>query len=300
LTSNAEYRATVEAEFSQITPENEMKWESLAPTRDSFKWTQADVLVSFAEENGMTVHGHTLVWHSQLPSWVTTLSTDEVEGAMNEHIDAVVSRYRGRIRSWDVVNEALADTGALRVSPFSAALGEEFIDKAFAAARSADPDAILFYNDYGIEHLGPKSDALFALVKRLLERGVPIQGVGFQMHIASTGNPSASSFRDNLARFAALGLHTSITEMDVRIGKSTADTKTALSNQAERYYEIIRVCRLQPKCGTITFWGVDDGHSWLDLPSMEGVFGKGPHQGLLFDTHFDPKPAYDRARDALD
>ena len=219
--ANGRVRALVAREFDSLTPENEMKWVTIEPEPGTFRFDAGDKLVAFAAENGMRMRGHTLVWHSQLAYWVKGLKADALRAAMARHIQGVVGHWKGKIAQWDVVNEAIADgdSGQLRPdSPF-APLGPTFIDEAFRLAHAADPQAELIYNDYEIEGGNtPKGEAAYALCKRLKEAGVPITGVGFQMHVDPRHWPTADQIRTNLERYAALGLTIEITEMDVPVG----------------------------------------------------------------------------------
>jgi endo-1,4-beta-xylanase len=294
LLNDASY-TNVATEFSSVTAENEMKWQSLEPRPNQFNFTQADRIVAFAEQNGMQVRGHTLVWHSQLPGWVSQLTTPEaVRSAMLGHIQTVVSRYRGRVFSWDVVNEAWQDNALeLRPSVFREQLGDGFIDEAFIAARAADPDAKLYYNDYGTEGTSRKANAVFNMVQGMLARGVPIDGVGMQMHVdSSEGGPTVEQFASNMQRLVDLGLEVNISELDIATcGAGSVDER--LQAQAQRAHGLVRACVSQPGCNFITVWGVADQYSWR-RNSCEG--GALP---LLFDSSYQKKPAYTSVFDAL-
>ena len=188
------YASTAASHLNSATPENEMKWDATEPTRNVFTFERGDAIVAFAAQHGMQVRGHTLVWHSQLPSWVSSIQdTTDMRAAMINHITQVALHYRGKVVAWDVVNEAVADGGqALRATPFAQWIGARYIDDAFIAARAADPDARLYYNDYGAEGRNAKSDSIYNMVQGMLARGVPIDGVGLQMH---TGPADASPWR---------------------------------------------------------------------------------------------------------
>jgi endo-1,4-beta-xylanase len=286
-------RTLVARNFDSLTPENEMKWESIEPSPGVFSYAGGDKLVAFAAANGIRMRGHTLVWHSQLASWAKTLPPTELRAAMQRHVRSVAGRYRGKIAAWDVVNEALADgpSGELRSdSPFTA-LGPTFIDEAFRAAHEADPDAQLFYNDYEIEGEGSaKSDAAFALCKRLVDAGVPIAGVGMQMHVDPRHWPSADSIRRNMERYAGLGLRIEITEMDVPVGEIPGTVDQKLQRQREIAHDIVAACVAVERCAAITFWGLTDRDSWLEDPHWGALRGHGPHRALLFDGTYRPKP----------
>jgi endo-1,4-beta-xylanase len=290
--SNAKVSALVVREFDSLTPENEMKWEAIEPQPGRFNFDAGDKLVAFAGANGIRMRGHTLVWHSQLAFWVKGLKGDALRAAMTRHIQSVVGHWKGKIAQWDVVNEAIADgpNGELRPdSPF-AVLGPTFIDEAFRLAHAADPDAQLFYNDYEIEDDDAKSNAAYALCKRLKEAGVPIHGVGFQMHVDPRKWPTAEQIRANVARYAAAGLIVEFTEVDVAVGEMSGTIEEKLQRQATVAHDIVAACVAVDKCRGITFWGLTDADSWLNDPQWGKLRGKGPHYPLLFNSNLHPKP----------
>ena len=277
------YAATAAAAFSFATPENEMKWDATEPSQNVFTFELGDAITAFAQQNGMKVKGHTLVWHSQLPDWVSAITDPTMlHDAMINHITKVVSHFRGQVIAWDVVNEAVADNGqSLRNSIFYQYLGPGYIDDAFNAARAADPGAILLYNDYGAEGADTKSDYVYSMVQGMLARGVPINGVGLQMHTGPADtSPSAALVAENMQRLAALGLNVVISEMDVQICSADMDT------QRTRFHDIVADCVGQPLCLAVTVWGVSDKYSWLN-----GA-GCATPRPLLFDDNYSPKPAY--------
>ena len=293
LAREATYREVLGREFNLVTPENAMKFGPLHPEPDRYDFEQADAIVDFAEAHGMQVRGHTLVWHNQLPRWLTTgqFSRDELVAILREHIQTVVGRYRGRVAAWDVVNEAIADDGSLRDTLWRQVIGPEYIELAFRWAHEADPEARLFYNDYGGEGLGRKSDAIYALVEGLLQRGVPVHGVGLQMHLDLRLRPSAGEVAANIRRLGELGLSVHITEMDVRIPSPA--TQTSLARQATVYREMAEVCLAGEPCEALVFWGFTDRHSWIP-----GFF-PGAGAALIFDANYRPKPAYEALQGAL-
>jgi endo-1,4-beta-xylanase len=297
------YRPAAAATFDSLTPENEMKWQTVEPRPGTFNFGAGDALVAFATAHRMRVRGHTLVWHNQLAPWAKALSGDALHAAMIRHIQGVAGHFKGRIAQWDVVNEAIAegDSGALREdSPFTP-LGPTFIDDAFRAAHEADPQALLFYNDYDIEAPdAPKSQAAYALVKRLKESGVPIHGVGFQMHVDPRHWPSADEMRTTFERFAALGVAIEITEMDVPIGEIPGTREEKLERQKALTHDIVAACVGVPQCTGITFWGVTDKYSWLASPEWGRLRGRGPHDPLPLDDNYAPKPMYWGIAEALD
>ena len=241
----------------------------------------------------MRVRGHTLVWHTQLAPWVAGLSGEALHEAMLRHITGEVSHWKGKISQWDVVNEAVADGtgGGLRHdSPFTA-LGPTFIEDAFRAAHQADPDAQLFYNDYEIEGLGTaKAEAVYQLAQRLKAAGVPVGGVGLQMHVDPRHWPSAGVIRQNMERFAALGLAVEITEMDVPVGEMSGAEAQRLEQQKHLTHDIVAACLAVPACSGITFWGFTDRYSWLNSPQWARLRGRGPHHPLPFDAAYAAKP----------
>ncbi|MFI9002875.1 non-reducing end alpha-L-arabinofuranosidase family hydrolase [Streptomyces sp. NPDC053541] len=272
------YTAIADREFNMITPENEMKWDAVEPSRGRFTFGPADRIVERALARGQRVRGHTTVWHSQLPSWVGSLrDANTLRGVMNHHITTQVTHYKGKVYAWDVVNEAFADggSGRLRDSVFQKVLGDGFIEEAFRTARAADPSAKLCYNDYNIENWSDaKTQGVYRMVKDFRSRGVPLDCVGFQSHFGAGGPPV--SFRTTLAGFAALGVDVQITELDIAQASPT------------HYANAVGACLAVARCTGITVWGVRDGDSWRSDESP-----------LLFDSGGRPKPAYTAVTNAL-
>lgn len=301
--SEAIYREIAVREFNYATAANEMKWDSLQPQPGQFNYARADQIVNFAEQNGLDVKGHTLVWFRQLPSWVQQLSgAANVRAAMLNHIQTVVGRFRGRVVAWDVVNEAWNDDGlSMRDLIFQRALGDGYIDEAFRAARAADPDAKLYYNDFGTEGLSAKANAVYEMLRGMLERGVPIDGVGLQMHTLNiNGAPTIADFIANIERLAALGLDVVISEMDISTCASGGSVAERLSAQRERVYNLVAACVTRPACTEITLWGLTDRYSWLDTnPDISQCANGQQPLGLLFDANYQPKPAYEAALSAF-
>ena len=259
LRRNRAYREVVAAQFSTVTPENELKWALIEPSRGEYDFDAADDVVRRAREAGQKVRGHTLVWHAQLPGWVRELGPRELRRALREHIREVVEHYAADVGVWDVVNEPIADSGRLRPSVFERRLGPGFIEDAFRTARTADPDAKLYLNELGAEGIGAMSNRLYSIVRDLKARGVPIDGVGFQVHTNLAGLPG--DFVANMRRFRALGLDVAVTEADVALAvpPSAAD----LGRQASVYAQIVRAC-LTVRCASLTFWGLH-GRPVVDL-----------------------------------
>lgn len=282
LLSDGTYNEVAAREFNYLTAEYEMKWDVLEPSPGASRFGAADSIVGFAMTNGMQVKGHAFLWHGATPAWVNALPAADLGAAVERHIITVGEYFRGRVDAWDVVNEAVADDGSgLRDTVFRQRLGEGYIAEAFRLARRADPGARLFYNDYGGEGLNAKSNRIYDLLRGLLAQGVPIDGVGLQMHISAASRPSDGAIAANIQRLAALGLAVHISEMDVRINDAPGTQPTRLELQRAAYRDVVRVCVQEPKCEAVTFWGFTDAHTWLR--------GDSP---LLFDAMYQPKPAY--------
>jgi endo-1,4-beta-xylanase len=293
LRSDPEYAAIVARHFDYVTAEFEMKWGQIERQRGARSFGPADEIVAFAASRGMRVKGHALVWHGDSPAWLEALSPVEARMALEDHIRDTVGRYRGRIAAWDVVNEAIADDrSALRDTVYSRKLGPDYVAEAFRLARDADPEALLIYNDYGGDGLNRKSDDVFGLVRDLQARGVPIGGVGLQMHLEALSRPAAADIARNIRRLAELGLLVNISEMDVRVARLGGDRTARLEEQRRIYRDVIAACVAEPRCHAVTFWGFTDRHSWIDQ-----AFGA--DDPLLFDEAYRAKPAYFGALDAL-
>jgi endo-1,4-beta-xylanase len=282
------YRDVVNREFSDLTAEYEMKWAAIERTRGVPDYARGDAIVAHAQSQGMQVKGHALIWHQSLPDWVEALPADELRLAFESHIRSVAGHYRGRVRAWDVVNEAVGDDGALRDSVFRQKLGDGYIADAFRIAREADPGAMLFYNDYGGEGISTKSNRIYELLRNLRSQGVPIDGVGLQMHVSAGNRPSDANIAANMRRLAELGLQIDISEMDVKVAGVAGSTQARLDAQRSTYQSIVGLCVREPACRAVTFWGVTDAHSW--------IAGDDP---LLFDRQYAPKPAYAGVLEAL-
>ncbi|PBC76180.1 endo-1,4-beta-xylanase (glycosyl hydrolase family 10) [Streptomyces sp. TLI_235] len=265
------YSTILDREFNMITPENEMKWDAIEPSRGSFNFGAADSIVSHASAHGQRMRGHTLVWHSQLPNWVGSINdANTLRSVMNNHITQEMAHYKGKIYAWDVVNEAFADggSGQHRSSVFQNVLGNGFIEEAFRTARNTDPSAKLCYNDYNIENwTDAKTQGVYRMVKDFKSRGVPIDCVGLQSHFGAGGPPAG--FQTTLSNFAALGVDVQITELDIAQASAGA------------YDNTVKACLNVARCTGITVWGIRDSDSWRT--------GENP---LLFDNNGNKKPAY--------
>ena len=295
-----EFQSILAAEFNSITPENDMKWAEIHPEPDVYDFSGADAIIAFAQANRQEVRGHTLLWHSQNPEWVTeaaaTWTCEEARAVLEEHITTVVGRYAGQIYEWDVANEIFQDdwdAGGVRLrteaNPFLAACSEDpvaLIGDAFRWADAADPDALLFLNDYNAEGINTKTDAYYALVQELLADGVPIDGMGSQGHL-SLQYGFDDTIQENFERFAALGLKVAVTEADVRmpLGEDGEPTAEQIALQAERYDAMLEACINVPACTSFTVWGFDDERSWVPFVFPEGY-------ATIMTGDFEKKPAY--------
>ena len=304
------YNAIVGSQFSVVTPGNEMKWQIVEPTQGQFDWSGADRLVNYAEAHGQLVRGHTLMWHNQLPDWLTTgvangtISKSQLWGLLEQHIFTEVGRYRGRIWQWDVANEFFMDANPSGINPndfWIANLGPGVIANAFRWARQADPHALLFYNDYNIggeDGSNAKSDAVYAWLRQMLDQGVPITGVGNQGHLDTQYGFSGQRLTADLRRYASLGLKVAITEADVRTFVDSPTTQNPTSNLAlfAQPYEfglMMQAVLDVPECISFTVWGFGDADSWVP-----GFF-TGEGYATIYDVNLNPKPAYFELQELL-
>ena len=292
LDSDAAYAKIAGEQFSQVTPENAMKWGPVEPVKGQFDWTAADEIVAFAQAHNQVIRGHTLVWYNQLPGWlnVDSIKAAELSSLLQSHIAAVVGRYKGKIAAWDVVNEPFNDDGSWRDTVFYRLLGKGYVADAFKWAHAADPAAKLYLNDYNVEGVNPKSDALYELAKSLKAAGVPIDGVGFQGHF-DIAYPFPNDMAANMQRLADLGLDVAVTELDVRMAVPAA--AAALATQADYYKQTVAACLAVKRCVGITVWGFGDKYSWVPYTfSSEGAAD-------LYDENLAPKPGLAAVQDAL-
>jgi endo-1,4-beta-xylanase len=297
------YAAIAGSQFSVVTPGNGMKWQIVEPTQGVYDWSQADELVNFAHANQQLIRGHTLTWHNQLPDWLTagvadgSISSAQLRVLLQNHITVEVSRYRGKIWQWDVCNEFFTDTSPSQLDPTNwwiVNAGPDIIPDAFRWAHAADPDALLFYNDYNIggeDGTNAKSDAVYAYLQQLLADSVPIHGVGNQGHLDTQYGWNPALLRQDLERFASLGLKVAITEADVRtfVNNATDQVPTdSLSQFAQpyEYSEMLKAALAVPECISFTVWGFTDSDSWVP-----GTFA-GEGYAAIYDVNQQPKAAY--------
>ncbi|MFD0773293.1 endo-1,4-beta-xylanase [Streptomonospora algeriensis] len=291
LQNDSQFADLAATEFNAATAENSMKWESTEPSRGQFDFSGADAFMDFAQQNNQKVRGHTLVWHSQLPSWVENgnFSPSELRSVMENHIDEVAGRYSGEVAYWDVANEIFLSDGSWRNSVFYETLGSDFVADALRMAADADPNAELWLNDYSIDGINAKSDAYYNLIQDLQAQGVPIDGIGLQAHLINGQVPG--DLQQNIQRFADLGIKVAITELDVRIDMPASQSE--LEQQARDYRAVMDACMAVNGCVGVTVWGIVDQYSWVP-DTFEG-------QGapLLYNDNYQPKPAYDAVHEAL-
>jgi endo-1,4-beta-xylanase len=299
--------------FNSITPENVMKSEVIHPEWDKYNFDMADKFVAYGKKNKMFVVGHTLVWHSQLSPFIKdNISKDSFDFFFTNHIKTLVKRYRGKVNGWDVVNEALNDDGTMRKSIFSEKLGEDYIIKAFQLTYNVDTTVKLYYNDYNIEQ-PKKRAAVIALIKKLQASNTRIDGIGIQAHWSIDGLP-LDEIENSIKAFAALGLKTSFTELDLTVLPNPWDLKGAEVNQnfegseqmdpyrkglpdsiqvklAKGYEDLFKLfIKYKKNIERVTFWGLNDGQSWLNGWPIKGR----TNHPLLFDRDFKPKLAFEK------
>lgn len=314
--SNAVEAALVKAQFDSISPENALKWENVHPEPDHYNFGPADRYVKFGEANHMVIIGHALVWHEQTPAWVfqdqngRPVDRATLLNCMSNHIFTVVGRYKGRIKGWDVVNEALAADGSLRQSPWLKIIGPDYLVKAYQFAHAADPAAELYYNDYAIED-GPKRQGLIRLIRQLQAAGIHLTAVGIQEH-ANLNWPTPQAVDEAITMFHRLGVKVNITELDINVlpdagAGNGADVGLNVASDpalnpytnglpasvqqalARRYAELFAVyVKHHADMERVTFWGVTDAGSWLNDWPVRGR----TNYPLLFDRASQPKPAF--------
>jgi endo-1,4-beta-xylanase len=305
-------------QFSSVTPENDMKWQSLHPQPDVYQFQSADAYAEFAAKHDMKLIAHNLVWHSQTPDWVfqgengQPATREQLLKRMHDHILTVAGRYRGKVKGWDVVNEALSDGGPdiLRDSPWRRIIGDDFLDYAFRFAREADPKAELYYNDYGLENERKRSNCV-KLLRGLIARGVPIDGVGTQSHFG-LDHPSLDEVEKTIKDLSGLGLKVMVTELDVDVLPSHGEAGNADISRhekgddslnpyvsglpddvqeklARRYVDLFKIyLRYRKSVTRVTLWGLDDGESWLNGFPIGGR----TNYPLLISRDLKPKPAF--------
>jgi len=297
LFSQLEYAKTLAGQFNMIEAENSMKWRATEPSRGVFDFRAGDRLVAFAEAHGMKVRGHNLLWGKYNPAWLTQghFTPAELHLIMKRHIQMEVRHYRGQVFAWDVVNEAFGSEGRLKHTVWYdepgiglAGKGTAYIAQAFRWAHEADPRALLFYNEVGADGINAKSDAMYEMVKDFKRQGVPINGVGLQMHVFNRSDVP-SHLAENIARFTRLGVEVQITELDVALPTQAHGraSRSQLEWQAKIYRRAATACAENPGCTAFQTWGFTDRYSWIPIQT-KGKRGA----ALIFDANYKPKRSY--------
>jgi endo-1,4-beta-xylanase len=309
--------ALIKAQLNSISPEDCLKWERVHPQQDKYDFTLSDQYVDFGEKNHMFVVGHVLVWHNQTPAWVfhddkgNLLGREALLARMRDHIHTVVGRYKGKIHSWDVINEPIADDGNMRQSLWYKIIGEDYVAKAFQYAREADPQAQLVFNDYGIEVEGKRKGA-DALIAKLIAQGAPITTVGLQGHYRLDW-PDLAQLDTSISNFGKMGLKVPMTELDIDVlpratSQNTAEITLKIEQNpvlnpyvnglpdavqkelAKRYADLFRIFKKHGGVvDRVSFWGLTDGDNWKNDYPIKGR----TNYPLLFDRAGKPKPAFD-------
>jgi endo-1,4-beta-xylanase len=299
LCSDTVYRRIAVKQFNSITAENDFKPECLHPEPLFYDWAPADSIAKFCAETGKRLHGHTLLWHKQLPPWMTDFQGNAAdwEEMLRTHIHTIVSHYKGKVLAWDVVNEAFDEDGTLSRTIWLEHIGPDYIEKAFRFAHEADPDALLFYNDFNLESNSVKRSSAISFLNDLKNKGVQVDGIGLQMHI-SISYPSASQIATALQEIAEAQFRVHISELDISVNPDNKDielTDKLLAKQADLLEKIVTSYNqlLEQYRYGITFWGITDKYSWLRS------FYKREDYPLLYDDNYEPKPCYCKLKEVL-
>jgi endo-1,4-beta-xylanase len=310
---DAAFRDLLAAQYSVLVPENCLKWNQLRPTPDTYTFSDADALINFAGAHGIKMRGHNFVWHEALPKWfAATVNKDNARQFLVDHINTVGGRYKGRIHSWDVVNEAIwikdgRPDGLRSSSPWFEMLGPEYLDLAFQTARQADPHALLTYNEYGIEYdseeEAAKRAATIGLLRRMKAAGTPLDALGIQSHLHAGGTESyGKGLRDLIKEAQALGLQVFITELDVKDDALEADDPIERDKAvAEVYRQYLQTVLEGPEVKAVLTWGASDRNSWLNNGTrFRPKHPTRPGRPLPFDAAYQPKPAFFAMRESFD
>jgi endo-1,4-beta-xylanase len=300
------------AQYNLVVAENAMKFGPLRPTPDTFNFADADALVAFAQHHKMKIRGHNFVWHEQLPAWFAGTATKEnAKKILTDHIHTVAGRYKGKIHSWDVVNEAInisdGRPDSLRKSSWLELIGPEYLELAYRTARQADPKAKLTYNEYGIEDQSEsdsaKRAATLALLKRLKAANVPLDALGIQSHIkAGALQTFGNGLRELIAGAQSLGLEVYFTELDVN-DDAIPDSAPAARDRivADVYHDYLAIAFESTATKAVLTWGLTDAHTWLNgIKSHREKLPNRPQRPLPFDADYKPTPAFFAMRDAFD
>ncbi|KAK0624418.1 glycoside hydrolase superfamily [Immersiella caudata] len=285
------YRRIIDdkSEFGQVVPENGQKWESTQPSQGRFTFTQGDITANIARQNGQYLRCHTLVWHSQLPNWVRSGSWNRqtLTAVMESHIANVMRHYLGQCYAWDVLNEAVDDSGQWRDSVFLRVFGTDYFPLSFNLAKKYDTETKLYYNDYNLEYNGAKTTKTVELVQIIQRAGAPIDGVGFQAHLVVGSTPSRTNLATTLRRFTSMGVDVAYTELDIRHENTPLPAPaSAQITQGNDYANVVGSCLDVDRCVGVTVWGYTDKYSWIP-----GTF-PGTGDALLYNSNFQKKAAW--------
>lgn len=294
LKGDPDYQPPIFENFDFMVTNNIFKFNRLHPEPGVYDFTKTDQMVDFAEQNGLKIRGHTLIYWKADADWVNNgnYTREELIDILEDHVTTVVSRYQGRVFAWDVVNEAFSNDGTYRPNVWYQVIGPEYIEIAMEAARAADPDALLIYNDVGAEGLSTKSGVVYSMAQDFVARGVPLDGIGLQFHVRADyypTNPDPEKVGSNMQRLADLGLKVHITEMDVRVYFVDGTVEEKWDLQAKVYSDIIEQCVMQVACDLVNFWGFTDRHSWIYNAFTGEYPEESPH---ILDFDYNEKPAY--------
>jgi endo-1,4-beta-xylanase len=279
--------------FNLLVSENGMKWAIIHPTKQFWNWSDIDHMLQFADEHNIAVKWHTLVWHNQLPGYASSIKTRE-EGIalLKDEINTIMTRYKGKIPQYDVVNEAINDDGSMRESVWYKVIGPDYIDIAFQIAHEADPNAELIYNDYSVAFKGwTHAEASYQMVKKMVDKGVPIDAVGFQLHLAADQPYSEQAIRDNIKRYEALGLKVEFSEIDIRVPVPTSDE--LIVQQTAMWQSLMDIAVTEPAVESFVMWGYSDVNSWI--PKTFGGYG----DSHWYDTQYKARPVYQMLKNQL-
>ncbi|MDQ0208488.1 endo-1,4-beta-xylanase [Alkalicoccobacillus murimartini] len=295
--NDTDYRALITNEFNAVTIENEMKMEMIMPEDGIYDFSQADEMVEFASKHDLKVRGHTLVWE-RVPWWLEqgSYTSEEIISLLKEYVQTTVKQYQGQIYAWDVVNEAFDEKGNFKENIWLQHIGPEYIELAFIWAKEADPNALLFYNDYENELPSAKTEATLEWLTKLREKGVPIDGIGMQMHLDVANDFQSSKVKEVMNQIEQAGFLVHITELDIKLQHSGEDLEIKQQKQADVYAEVMKLCMQSHACQSITVWGAADPYSWIGFTDEVGAEEAFP---LLFDDQLERKPAYNEIKKML-
>lgn len=290
--SNNEYLSIASENFDSWTIENEMKMSYIQPKENEYNFSKADEIVNFAIENEINLRGHTLVWGSSVPDWVKekAIDSESAKKILKNHIQTVVGHYKGKVDTWDVVNEAWEDDGSYKENIWYNLIGPDYIPLSFKWAREADPEARLFYNDYNNQIINKKSNKMMEVLGSYKEDDIPIDGIGMQMHLnANDPSFSVKKIEKQMSKIEKYGFQIEITEMDVNMRKIPDDE---MKIQSDIYEKVGKECGKSSECIGLTVWGVDDSYSWLTVKDKDA-------SPLLFDNQGRKKLVYEKLIEVL-